>query len=188
MATVEAVRVRDDVTPRPHIDTNSHTPPPRKEPQSDNESAIDDAEVAESVFSEDLGGATLERKLTNDAHTTVPRPGDVRINVKGAFIIEDDEEPGTPESEKEKGDFEEEGYTLERRGIRLPNHRQVVSHIAVDVRLPLPYIHAKEKKTVLTIYVISRSAVPLPNSSTSPQSQAQKPAAASISSNSKQTR
>lgn len=140
MATVEAAhtRARDDVTPRPHIDTKSYAAPTRQASQSDSESAIDDTELAESVFSEDLGGATLERKLTNDAHTTVPRPGDVRINVKGAFIIEDDEEPGTPESGEERGDFEEEGYTLERRGIRLPNHRQVVSHIAADVRLSLP--------------------------------------------------
>ena len=31
------------------------------------------------------------------------------------------------------GDMESEGYQLERRGIRLPNHKAVVSHIAVDV-------------------------------------------------------
>ena len=93
------------------------------------ESAIEEGIDAESVFSEDLGGATLSRRLTNDEHTSVPKPGDVRINVKGAFIVEDDEEPGTPEE-----DFDGEGYQLERRGIRLPNHKAVVSHIAVDVR------------------------------------------------------
>jgi type II pantothenate kinase len=90
----------------------------------DNTNGID----AESAVSDDGGGAALERKLTNN-DTSIPKPGDVRINVKGAFIVEDnDEEPGTPGE-----DFDNEGYQLDRRGIRLPNHKAVVSHIAVDV-------------------------------------------------------
>jgi type II pantothenate kinase len=87
---------------------------------------------AESIVSDDVGGATLERKLTSNEHTPIPKAGDVRINVKGAFIVEDDEEPGTPEE-----DFDTDGYQLDRRGIRLPNHKAVVSHIAVDVTLAL---------------------------------------------------
>jgi hypothetical protein len=91
----------------------------------------------ESAISDDIGGATLGRKLTNNEHTTIPKAGDVRINVKGAFIVEDnEEEPGTPPSED--FDFDTEGYQLDRRGIRLPNHKAVVSHIAVDVSLPFP--------------------------------------------------
>lgn len=136
-AVVEEGRARDDVTPTPVVNgLNLHTANVNDQ-RRDSESAVaddDNEDLAESVFSEDLGGATLERKNTNTEHTSVPKPGDVRINVKGAFIVEDDEEPGTPE-ELHQGDFEGEGYQLERRGIRLPNHKAVVSHIAVDVRI-----------------------------------------------------
>ena len=148
MAAVEdAQRARDDVTPVNNIsNTNalpslntSQQPTAASTERRIPESAIseDGDDLAESVFSEDLGGATLERKTTNTEHTSVPKPGDVRINVKGAFIVEEDgEEPGTPEQESMPGggggDMESEGYQLERRGIRLPNHKAVVSHIAVD--------------------------------------------------------
>lgn len=70
----------------------------------------------------------LERKLTNE---TITHPGDVRINVKGAFIV-DESPPSTPPAEE----FETEGYQHDPKDIRLPNHRAVVSHIAVDVRFP----------------------------------------------------
>lgn len=50
-------------------------------------------------------------------------PGNVRINVQGAFIV-DEEHPGTPQSED---------YEHDPKDIRLPNHTAVVSHIALDV-------------------------------------------------------
>ncbi|KIW08007.1 pantothenate kinase [Verruconis gallopava] len=103
-----------------------HNAPDSRPTDSSNSADVDND--ADSATSDDVGGATLERKLTNTEHTAVPKPGDVRINVKGAFIVEDDDEPGTPED-----DFDTEGYQLERRGIRLPNHKAVVSHIAVDI-------------------------------------------------------
>ena len=78
-------------------------------------------------------GAKLERRSTNTAPEAIPHPGDVRINVKGAFIVHADEEPGTPDE-----DFEEEGYQHDRKDIRLPNHQAVVSHVAVDVCFPPP--------------------------------------------------
>lgn len=70
---------------------------------------------------------TLERRLTNEA---ISHPGDVRINVKGAFIV-DVSPPSSPRSGE---DFDVEGYQHDPKDIRLPNHRAVVSHIAVDVR------------------------------------------------------
>jgi hypothetical protein len=52
-------------------------------------------------------------------------PGNVRINVQGAFIV-DEEQPSTPQSED---------YEHDPKDIRLPNHTAVVSHIALDVSL-----------------------------------------------------
>jgi hypothetical protein len=52
-------------------------------------------------------------------------PGNVRINVQGAFIV-DEEQPSTPRSED---------YEHDPKDIRLPNHTAVVSHIALDVSL-----------------------------------------------------
>ena len=57
---------------------------------------------------------------------TITRPGTVRINVEGAFIVDD----GTATPETSDGD-EAPNPT---RDIRLPHHTAVVSHVAVDVR------------------------------------------------------
>ncbi|KAL1640757.1 hypothetical protein SLS58_006579 [Diplodia intermedia] len=67
----------------------------------------------------------------NRAHDdpTIRHPGNVYINVQGAFIVDD--EPRTPESPE--SDYEHEHGS---KDIRLPNHTAVVSHIAVDVSLP----------------------------------------------------
>jgi hypothetical protein len=61
----------------------------------------------------------LEDAITN--------PGTVKINVEGAFIVED-LPATTPDSIAE-----EEGVHYERKDIRLPHHTGVVSHVAVDV-------------------------------------------------------
>ena len=53
-------------------------------------------------------------------------PGAVKINVQGAYIVDD--QPPTPESPAE-----EDGVVYERKDIRLPHHTSVVSHVAVDV-------------------------------------------------------
>lgn len=59
---------------------------------------------------------------------TLSRPGSVRINVKGAFIV--DQESPTPTSPDERS--VSPGHH-ETKDIRLPNHTAVVSHIAIDV-------------------------------------------------------
>lgn len=138
----------------------------------------------------------LERRMTNDANA---HPGDVRINVKGAFIVEppieemqeqlglldaklgaNDSAGRAPISRESSslasgqqtptpGDrFDEEGYMHDPKDIRLPFHKSVVSHIALDVckrnfqtaRHPLYF--GSRQLTSLT----NRSADPSPNSST----------------------
>ncbi|PGH33196.1 pantothenate kinase [[Emmonsia] crescens] len=71
--------------------------------------------------SEDRGVAErIEEAITN--------PGSVKINVKGAFIVEDEEESPSPTNGTPK-----DGVYYERKDIRLPHHTGVVSHVAVDI-------------------------------------------------------
>ncbi|KAJ5116304.1 hypothetical protein N7456_000652 [Penicillium angulare] len=60
----------------------------------------------------------LEEAITN--------PGAVKINVTGAFIVDDDE----PRS---RSPIETDGVHYENKDIRLPHHTGVVSHVAVDI-------------------------------------------------------
>src|SRR4051794_18060375 len=71
-----------------------------------------------------------------DLDTTLNHPGSVRINVKGAFIV--DQGTTTPDSSNGRGSPNHH----ETKDIRLPNHTAVVSHIAIDVcspYLPCPF-------------------------------------------------
>jgi len=65
------------------------------------------------------------RTNTAEIDSTITHPGSVKINVKGAFIVDQD-----PESPKGKT---VNGGSYDTKDIRLPNHTAVVSHIAVDV-------------------------------------------------------
>lgn len=80
------------------------------------------AETSANEYTE--SGQSRPRRTTaqSDIEDTILHPGNVRINVQGAFIV--DEEPVTPRSDD---------YEHDPRDIRLPNHTSVVSHIAVDV-------------------------------------------------------
>lgn len=64
------------------------------------------------------------RTNTAEIDSTITHPGSVKINVKGAFIV--DQENGSPTGSVN-------GASHETKDIRLPNHTAVVSHIAVDV-------------------------------------------------------
>ena len=69
---------------------------------------------------------------TLEIDETLSHPGSVRINVKGAFIVDQDTAtPTTPDGRSGSPGRHE------TKDIRLPNHTAVVSHIAIDVRLPL---------------------------------------------------
>lgn len=60
----------------------------------------------------------------------ITNPGAVKINVKGAFIV--DEEPRS----RSRSPIEADGVHYESKDIRLPHHTGVVSHVAVDVSDP----------------------------------------------------
>lgn len=55
----------------------------------------------------------------------ISNPGAVKINVKGAFIVDDELRSRSP--------VDAEGVHYENKDIRLPHHTGVVSHVAVDV-------------------------------------------------------
>lgn len=90
-------------------------------------------------------GARRPRTATNTAEidTALSHPGSVRINVKGAFIVDQDATPPSPSINGESGSGVGVPVTNgngraspsnhETKDIRLPNHTAVVSHIAVDV-------------------------------------------------------
>ena len=68
---------------------------------------------------------TLRERQNSFLHDTISSPGAVRINVQGAFIVDQvlSKTPAQPEY----------GVQHDTRDIRLPNHKAVVSHIALDI-------------------------------------------------------
>ncbi|KAI1488382.1 fumble-domain-containing protein [Biscogniauxia mediterranea] len=83
-----------------------------------------------SIISSSSTGRPRKETVTSTAEidSTIIHPGSVRINVKGAFIVETPE-PGTPANGNGSGT----GSSYETKDIRLPNHTALVSHIAVDI-------------------------------------------------------
>ena len=63
--------------------------------------------------------------LHGTIHDTILSPGAVKINVQGAFIV--DEVPSYPDHQPENG------AQHDTKDIRLPNHKAVVSHVALDI-------------------------------------------------------
>lgn len=57
-----------------------------------------------------------------------PNPASVKINVEGAFIVNDEM--------ASRNGVGSEHVHWERKDIRLPHHTDVVSHVAVDVIYP----------------------------------------------------
>lgn len=103
---------------------------------------------------------------TTEIDSTIVRPGSVRINVKGAFIVD------TPEgSPTRNGGSPQGSSSYETKDIRLPNHTAIVSHIAVDVSadraLPARSPFAATR-LLLTRLPTIRSVVLWPNLFTSP--------------------
>lgn len=75
-------------------------------------------------------GDTAEETRTVRLDRTINKPGAVRINVKGAFIVTDGAVSPQPS--------EEDGAVHDTRDIRLPHHTAVVSHVAIDVGSAAP--------------------------------------------------
>ncbi|KAG9877958.1 pantothenate kinase 4, partial [Aureobasidium melanogenum] len=64
-----------------------------------------------------------------DMQHSIVDPGTIKINVSGAYIIDN----GEAQSPASDSSVEEQGYEHDRRDIRLPNHTSVVSHVAADI-------------------------------------------------------
>lgn len=77
----------------------------------------------------DSNGRPRTATVPAEVDETLSHPGSVRINVEGAFIV--DQDSATPTSPN--GRSGSPGHH-DTKDIRLPNHTAVVSHIAVDVR------------------------------------------------------
>jgi len=71
--------------------------------------------------------AVSDHDLTARPARVPPIPASVTINVEGAFIV--DEVP--PQTNGHASEF----VHYEHKDIRLPHHTDVVSHVAVDVRV-----------------------------------------------------
>jgi type II pantothenate kinase len=79
---------------------------------------------------------------TAEIDSTIIHPGSVKINVQGAFIV--DQDATTPNG---SGTSPYLGCH-DTKDIRLPNHTAVVSHVAVDVRRPHPPISKIEASLI----------------------------------------
>lgn len=122
---------------------------------------------------------TSTATTTAEIDSTISHPGSVRINVKGAFIVDGTEQPSTPANGYTNGSYHE------GKDIRLPNHTAVVSHIAVDVSIGV--VRDCRHKTWTDSYM-DRSVALLPSSSTSPAKRIRpSPVGDSTSTPSKQT-
>ncbi|KAL6713531.1 hypothetical protein ACLMJK_008996 [Lecanora helva] len=68
---------------------------------------------------------TLQDRKKSLLDETILAPGAVRINVQGAFIAD--------QVEAHEDSLSEDGAQHDSRDIRLPNHKAVVSHVALDI-------------------------------------------------------
>ncbi|KAI0975844.1 fumble-domain-containing protein [Xylaria arbuscula] len=94
-----------------------------------------DTAVAAGDDTEHHESLARPRAMTSTAEidSTISHPGSVRINVKGAFIVDGTEQPATPANGHVNATNANNGSYHEGKDIRLPNHTAVVSHIAVDI-------------------------------------------------------
>jgi len=141
--------------------------------------------VSETAPREDTSLAAWSRGINGHARQptrdAILHPGTIKINVQGAFIV--DEDSPTPcttgrttpvkfnNGDSENGNNEEYfDYRHDTQDIRLPNHTQVVSHIAIDVSMiaygPAHVYCTSAKSAQRTNLAGLRLVVPSRNSST----------------------
>ncbi|KAI2604775.1 fumble-domain-containing protein [Hypoxylon fragiforme] len=89
----------------------------------------DDGNTADTTETKHATGRLRTMTSIAEIDSTITHPGSVRINVKGAYIVDTPEEPGTPANLSASAG----NSYYETKDIRLPNHTAVVSHIAVDI-------------------------------------------------------
>ncbi|KAL9114244.1 MAG: hypothetical protein Q9227_001666 [Pyrenula ochraceoflavens] len=83
---------------------------------------------AATAKTEERPAASEMGKARNQLDRTISHPGSVKINVEGAFIVDDD-----PAVKNGTSLSEGVGIHYEHKDIRLPHHTGVVSHVAVDI-------------------------------------------------------
>ncbi|KAI0384355.1 fumble-domain-containing protein [Hypomontagnella monticulosa] len=89
---------------------------------------VDGEDDGTTAAAQQAAGRPRTMTSTAEIDSTIIHPGSVRINVKGAFIVDTPEEPGSPSISGNGGNSYHD-----TKDIRLPNHTAVVSHIAVDI-------------------------------------------------------
>jgi hypothetical protein len=77
-------------------------------------------------------GATINKTKSTPA-TTLQTALDVRIDVKGAYIEEDEAKLSDDDAEEEAKWSQEEDYQNDSSDIRLPHQQKHVAHMAIDV-------------------------------------------------------
>jgi hypothetical protein len=99
----------------------------------------------------------LLRMRTNTAEidSTITHPGSVKINVQGAFIV--DQDSGSPNGAG--GGVNGNRGSHDTKDIRLPNHTAVVSHIAVDVCISLLDVQTQELTVMADWRIISKAGL-----------------------------
>ena len=109
----------------PGIDASCHSAMSAETPQAD---ALLSSNPQDET---NIGPAVPHRARTNTAEidNTIIHPGSVKINVTGAFIV--DQDSGAANLHENTN-----GGSHDSKDIRLPYHTAVVSHIAVDVCHP----------------------------------------------------
>lgn len=114
-----------------------------EEPQADNNaSTSEDVPIHVNTQTAPSSPSMTSKSLrmrtdTAEIDSTITHPGSVKINVKGAFIV--DQEAGSPSGSS--GNVTSNGGSHDTKDIRLPNHTAVVSHIAVDVTYHTSFIN-----------------------------------------------
>lgn len=106
----------------------------------DPDQAVADADASAGTMRQTALEADAARTVTSteEINNTIFRPGSVKINVKGAFIVDPDTStPAVGNTNNAQGNGRGSPTHHETSDIRLPNHTAVVSHIAVDVRISL---------------------------------------------------
>ena len=107
--------------------SGSDHPAALPDPGRDGDPAVADSPDQSGDAPDQGTGRPRTATSTAEIDTTLIHPGSVRINVKGAFIV--DQGSASPTNGNGRGS---PGHH-ETKDIRLPNHTAVVSHIAVDV-------------------------------------------------------
>ncbi|WYZ39058.1 hypothetical protein EsH8_III_000972 [Colletotrichum jinshuiense] len=97
-----------------------------EDPRPDDEHNNDNTPEPAVLAGADTRTRARTMTSTQEIDNTIIRPGSVRINVKGAFIVD-------PDASSPRDNGRGSPTHHETSDIRLPNHHAVVSHIAVDI-------------------------------------------------------